>query len=154
MEPIVLFLPDEAAAQALGAALAPLLEPGDAVLLDGDLGMGKTTIARGLIRQACGVPEAASPTYVIALSYERTDGVALTHADLYRLEDERELEELGLDEAVENGVLLVEWPGRAGFHAPPDSLRLRLSAQDGGRRLEIIPSGRWERLRDRLERLA
>jgi len=155
MSAIEIHLPDAKAADRLGERLAALLTAGDTVMLEGDLGMGKTTLARGIVRGFCGEPDAPSPTYVLAISYAGQDGTPLTHADLYRLEDAAELEELGLDEAAETGVLIVEWPGRAGFDAGQEALRLRLSPSDaGGRRLEIIPSGRWESLRDRLERLA
>jgi tRNA threonylcarbamoyl adenosine modification protein YjeE len=155
MTPILRDLPDARAADRWGEALAGLLRTGDLVMLSGDLGMGKSTLARGIIRGFCGEPDAPSPTYVLAISYAAPDGTPLTHADLYRLEDPAELDELGLEEAAETGVLIVEWPERAGFDAGQDALRLLLSpAQGEGRRLEIIPSGRWETLRDRLERLA
>ncbi|MEM9730448.1 MAG: tRNA (adenosine(37)-N6)-threonylcarbamoyltransferase complex ATPase subunit type 1 TsaE [Myxococcota bacterium] len=103
-------LHSESETLALARALAEALEPGDLVALEGDLGAGKTTFARGAIR-ALGVPEeiaVTSPTFALLHVYEGRVDVA--HADFYRLGDEAELEELGLDEILEGGaVLFVEW---------------------------------------------
>jgi tRNA threonylcarbamoyladenosine biosynthesis protein TsaE len=120
-------LPDLAATEALAARLAPLLRPGDAVLLDGPLGAGKSAFARALLRAATGDPalEVPSPTFTLVQSYDLPCGPA-HHFDLYRLSGPAGLGELGWDEARE-GIVLVEWPERLGPLAPPDALRIHLT---------------------------
>jgi tRNA threonylcarbamoyladenosine biosynthesis protein TsaE len=146
-----LTLPDEAATAALGARLARLLETGDVVRLYGDLGAGKTTLARAVIEALTGEADAPSPTYTLVQSYETRDGRLLAHADLYRLEDEDELDELGLDEALEHGMALIEWPDRAPSFAPADRLDLTLiETGKGARDAELRGHGRWEGRVDRL----
>ena len=96
----------------LGKALAALLEPGDIVWLEGELGAGKTFFARGLFR-ALGVPEAVpvtSPTF--ALVHEHEGRVPICHLDLYRLGDVSEIHELGIDESLEGAVVVIEWGAR------------------------------------------
>lgn len=112
-QPLECFLPDENATADLGKALASALSPGDVIALHGELGMGKTALARAIIRAMAGNPalEVPSPTFTLVQSYALP--VPVHHFDLYRLSDESELEELGLPEAVINGVALVEWPERA-----------------------------------------
>ncbi len=136
-------LPDAIAAEALGARLGAALQPGDTVLLHGDLGMGKTTLARGMISALCGVTDIPSPTYTLVQSYETQGGIWLLHADLYRIEDENELEELGLEDAFEDAICLIEWPDRLGRHLPQRRLDLHLM-QDGAQRIaQIYPVGDW-----------
>ncbi len=109
-------LPDEAAAMRLGAALARLVAPGDLILLSGDLGAGKTTLARALVQSHLGehglADDVPSPTFTLVQTYE-SPALLITHVDLYRIEDASELRELGLAEAVDEGAVLVEWPSRA-----------------------------------------
>ncbi|MGE0503290.1 MAG: tRNA (adenosine(37)-N6)-threonylcarbamoyltransferase complex ATPase subunit type 1 TsaE [Rhizobiaceae bacterium] len=108
------FLPDEAATARLGEDIAAALMRGDLVTLKGDLGAGKTTLARGLIRALAGDPrmDVPSPTFTLVQAY---DGVLpIAHLDLYRLSSPEELDELGLDEALKAGAALVEWPERGG----------------------------------------
>ncbi|XBQ17018.1 MAG: tRNA (adenosine(37)-N6)-threonylcarbamoyltransferase complex ATPase subunit type 1 TsaE [Oceanicaulis sp.] len=143
-------LPDAAAAARYGARLAGLMEKGDAVLLFGDLGAGKTTLARGAIHALTGVADAPSPTFTLVQSYEAPGGFLLTHADLYRLEDEAELEELGLDEALDQGAALIEWPDRAPGFRPDDRLEIRLEERGAGRAALCEAFGRWEARLDRL----
>ncbi|HVV78088.1 MAG TPA: tRNA (adenosine(37)-N6)-threonylcarbamoyltransferase complex ATPase subunit type 1 TsaE [Pseudolabrys sp.] len=114
-------LPDEAATRALAAALAALLKPGDLVTLSGDLGAGKTTFARALIRHLAGndAIEVPSPTFTLMQSYE-LPRFPLVHADLYRLNGPSELGELGVDDVAENSVVLLEWPDRAGDVLSPN----------------------------------
>jgi tRNA threonylcarbamoyl adenosine modification protein YjeE len=107
------FLPDDAATAALGAELAASLKPGDLVLLEGDLGAGKTALARAIIRALAGDPdlEVPSPTFALVQPYRAGEHDVL-HADLYRIGDPREIDELGLlDDA--QAIVLVEWAERA-----------------------------------------
>jgi len=139
-------LPDPAATLAAGATLAPLLQPGDVVALYGDLGAGKTTLARGLLA-ALGLDEdAPSPSFAIVQAYAPPDvRLPVWHVDLYRLEDPAEARELGLDEALDGGALLIEWPERLGAALWPDTLRLFLSVTpDGARRLTWEAPAAWE----------
>lgn len=113
-------LPDEAATTALGCRLAGLVEPGDLLLLQGDLGAGKTFLARALLRALADADiEVPSPTFSLAVPYH-LNGLAVLHTDLYRLSDPAETEELGLEDALDDGVVLVEWPDRL-----DDTLRAR-----------------------------
>lgn len=113
-QPHVIALPDEAATTALGAALAPHLRRGDVVYLTGTLGMGKSTLARGLVRALTHPDQdVPSPTFTLIQSYDTAD-FELLHLDLYRLETPEETLELGLDDALADGVLLIEWPDRLG----------------------------------------
>ncbi|HEU0095401.1 MAG TPA: tRNA (adenosine(37)-N6)-threonylcarbamoyltransferase complex ATPase subunit type 1 TsaE, partial [Rhizomicrobium sp.] len=116
-------LPDLDATAHLGAAIAAGLRMGDVVALWGDLGAGKTTLARAILR-ALGVTEdVPSPTFTLVQSYD-TSRFAVAHYDLYRLKSAREIRELGFDEALEDGVALVEWPERAPEALPPDALHV------------------------------
>lgn len=124
---------DETAA--LGAAVARALagRPGAVVHLEGPLGAGKTTLARGLLRALGVTGTIRSPTYTLLEPYE-TGGKALIHLDLYRLADERELEPLGLrDYPPETTWWLVEWPERGGSRLPPADLRIVLAHDGAGR---------------------
>jgi tRNA threonylcarbamoyl adenosine modification protein YjeE len=136
------------ATQGLGARLAGVLAPGDVVLLTGDLGAGKTTLARAVIAKMCGVDDAPSPTYTLVQVYDTTDGGELWHADLYRIEDAAELDELGLEDAFDDAVCLVEWPDRLGNAVPPDRLEILLTGGgtglESGREARITGFGRWE----------
>lgn len=125
-------LPDLASTEALGRVLAHLLRPGDALLLDGPLGAGKTALARALLRAACGDAgmEVPSPSYTLVQCYDGP-GFAITHFDLWRLDGPGAVEELGWDEA-RDGVVLVEWPDRLGPLAPADALRVTLQPLAGG----------------------
>lgn len=147
-------LADEAATAALAARLAPLLRPGDLVALGGDLGAGKTAFARALINALPGAPEEVpSPTFTLVQLYERGD-LSVWHFDLYRLDRADEVWELGLEEALAEGVSLVEWPERLGPQLPRDRLEIALRAPDaeGARRqVRLTGHGRW---RARLQELA
>jgi tRNA threonylcarbamoyl adenosine modification protein YjeE len=134
-------LPDEAATTQLGEDLAMAVRPGDVFLLDGDLGAGKSTLARGLIRALAADPahEVPSPTFTLVQSYDTP--VAVHHFDLYRLSSPEELEELGFDEAVSSGVALVEWPERATDAMPATSLRIAFQHEGDGRRITITGDG-------------
>lgn len=145
MTKLVLTLPDPAANADLGVRLARLLKAGDAVLLEGGLGAGKTTLARGVIETLTGIADAPSPTYTLVQHYETEDGLVLLHADLYRLENPEELDELGIDEALDHGAALIEWPDRMGAWRPADRLEITLEDTDGGGRTARLHAfGSWE----------
>ena len=124
----------EAAMLELGATLAARLPDNARVLLDGELGVGKTTLARGVLRGLGFQGPVKSPTYTIVEPYEFS-GKRVYHFDFYRIEDPRELEFIGLDELVEQpGIKLMEWPQRAGDRLPPADFKVRISS-DGDRRI-------------------
>ena len=136
-----ILLKDDAATQHAGAALASFLQPGDCVLLHGDLGAGKTTFVRGLLTghavamhlPACDVP---SPTFTLVQIYPFGD-LTFYHYDLYRLNDddnERDLVEIGFEESLNDGIVLVEWPQRLGGLTPPDALHVTLEPTSDDRR--------------------
>jgi tRNA threonylcarbamoyladenosine biosynthesis protein TsaE len=138
---------DEPAMARAGAALAGVLQAGDVVALVGPLGAGKTTLVRGVLAALGHAGEVPSPTFAIVQPYE-TVSPPIAHADLYRIEDPSELEEIGLDDQLLDGALLVEWPERAGEAAWPQALRLRLEPLADGRRALTweVPEaweGRW-----------
>jgi len=137
-------LPDLDATTRLGAGIAGALRPGDAVALWGDLGAGKTTLARAILR-ALGVKEdVPSPTFTLVQSYNTRLPVA--HYDLYRLKQAREMEELGFEDALDRGAVLVEWPERAPEVLPPEALHVRLGLRETGRLARITGPGRWKSL--------
>ncbi|HEX4098906.1 MAG TPA: tRNA (adenosine(37)-N6)-threonylcarbamoyltransferase complex ATPase subunit type 1 TsaE [Caulobacteraceae bacterium] len=130
--------------EALGAIIARALQAGEAVCLWGPLGAGKTTLARGLIRALMGPQEETpSPTFTLVQTYEGPD-FPVSHLDLYRLSDPEDARELGLDEALEEGVAVIEWPERLGARLPPDRLDIRLRIEGDGRSAEIERHGRWK----------
>lgn len=120
-------LDDEQATARLAEDLAMVLAPGDVIALEGDLGAGKTTFARALLRALADDAglEVPSPTFTLAQSYDDLR-VPVTHFDLYRLGSSDELEEIGFSEALETGAALIEWPERADGFLPADTLVLRL----------------------------
>jgi len=137
-------LPDLDATARLGARIAAGLKLGDAVALWGDLGAGKTTLARAIL-QALGVTEEVpSPTFTLVQSYDTRPPIA--HFDLYRLKHAREMQELGFEDALDNGAVLVEWPERAPEALPPEALHVRLGLQDGARLARLTGPVRWESL--------
>lgn len=141
-----MILSDEAATAALGGAIARSAGAGDVIALSGPLGVGKTALARGFLQALGHDGEVPSPSFAIVQPYEAVLP-PVWHVDLFRIEDPSEVEELGLDMAVD-GVLLVEWPERAAPASWPHALRLALGfAPDGARRLtaDVPPSweGRW-----------
>jgi tRNA threonylcarbamoyladenosine biosynthesis protein TsaE len=133
----------EAAMAALGERIAARLRPGDAVCLEGPLGAGKSTLARGLIR-ALTTPqeEVPSPTFTLVQLYAGRD-FPIAHFDLYRLKSAEEALELGLDEALDQGAVVIEWPQRLGEARPADRLDVEIDLYGEGRRVRMIGCGAW-----------
>ena len=134
----------EAETEALGAALWKTLHAPGCVLLEAPLGTGKTTLVRGLLRAAGHEGAVPSPTYAIVQPYEGLGGGAppLYHLDLYRLNSASELAELGLDDMLDHGIVLAEWPERAAGWWPQDALRVAgTMLGDGRRSWRIGPDG-------------
>ncbi|WP_296385004.1 tRNA (adenosine(37)-N6)-threonylcarbamoyltransferase complex ATPase subunit type 1 TsaE [Reyranella sp.] len=127
-------LANEVATESLGATLAARLKPGDVVGLRGDLGAGKTTLARAIIRAAANDPDliVPSPTFTLVEVYETPRG-AFWHFDLYRLEAPEQVYELGWEEALAEGIVLLEWPERLG-PLLPQHLSVTLELDGDGRR--------------------
>lgn len=140
-----LFLPDAAATAAIGGRLAALLRAGDVVALYGDLGAGKTSLARGVLLGLGLEAEAPSPTFAIVQPYAPPEvRLPLAHVDLYRLVDPGEADQLALDEYRSDSALLIEWPERWGAALPVDALRLRLLPEREGRRLTWETPAPWQ----------
>lgn len=139
-------LADEAATLAFGARLAAAVRPGDVVTLSGDLGAGKTTLARGLLAALGLAGEAPSPTFAIVQTYAPPETrMPVAHVDLYRLDYPDEVEELGLDDLRYDHLLLVEWPERLGPRVWPDALALDLASDaNKGRILTAKVPAAWE----------
>ncbi|WP_419815998.1 tRNA (adenosine(37)-N6)-threonylcarbamoyltransferase complex ATPase subunit type 1 TsaE [Glacieibacterium sp.] len=132
---------DEASLASIAVTLAAALRPGDVVALSGDLGAGKTTFARAVIRALGWEGEVPSPTFTLVQPYDTDPEV--WHVDLYRLDDPAEADALGLFET--DAALLIEWPERLGDRLPREALRLRFDgAGEATRRLTwTVPPG-WE----------
>ncbi|HVY19235.1 MAG TPA: tRNA (adenosine(37)-N6)-threonylcarbamoyltransferase complex ATPase subunit type 1 TsaE [Bauldia sp.] len=136
-QPIIIDLPNEAATVALAEDIAARLIPGDIVALSGDLGAGKTTLARAIIRALAddAFLEVPSPTFTLVQTYA-TPRLAVAHFDLYRLGPD-DLDEIGFDDAALNGAVLVEWPERAGDRLPAERLDVALAVAGSGRRATV-----------------
>ncbi|MFC6198395.1 tRNA (adenosine(37)-N6)-threonylcarbamoyltransferase complex ATPase subunit type 1 TsaE [Ponticaulis profundi] len=137
-------LAGEAETRAFGAKLATLLQPGDVVALYGDLGRGKTTLSRGLIRSLTGPEQdVPSPTYTLVQTYDVGDET-IWHFDLYRVEHPDEVIELGFEDAL-NDICLIEWPEKAGRYLPEDRLSIEISGDGETRTLALLPgTPEWE----------
>lgn len=136
---VALFAADDAQMAAIGAILAETFEPGDVIALAGGLGAGKTTLARAIVRAVCGDPDmdVPSPTFALVQPYR-----GVVHADLYRLADESELDELGLFEDLE-AITLIEWPERAPtiLERPGFTVAIEMGPGGEGRRLAVTSRG-------------
>ncbi len=132
------------ALEAFGAELAQSLGLGEAVCLFGPLGAGKSTLARGLVRALTRPDQdVPSPTFTLIQTYQGPD-FPVAHFDLYRLKRPEEAFEIGLDEALDLGAVVVEWSERLGDALPPDRLDVRLEiADDGGRLATLRGHGVW-----------
>lgn len=141
-------LPDEAATQALGRALAAALGSGEAICLYGPLGAGKSTLARALVRALTTPTEdVPSPTFTLVQFYEGAR-LNVAHFDLYRLTSPDEAYEIGLDEALDEGAAVIEWPERLEGDLPRDRLDVEIALSDMGegesRTARLTPHGAWE----------
>ena len=141
MSEVTLYLADEQAMSDFGARIARITRGHGLIFLEGNLGMGKTTLSRGIIRGLGHVGAVKSPTFTLVEPYEIGD-VRAFHFDLYRLVDPEELEFLGIRDYFEDDALcLIEWPDKgAGFLPKPD-LTITISPQDSGRSLKILSQG-------------
>lgn len=146
---LTLQLPNFPATEALAARIAAHLRPGDAILLQGPLGAGKSALARALLRTLLHDPalEVPSPSYTLVQTYDAPIG-PVHHFDLWRLDGPAAVVELGWDDA-RGGVVLVEWPDRLGDLRPDDALTVELSHADGDSRRAVLEGwpGRLEALR-------
>ena len=123
---------DEAATGAIAARLARQCGAGDCILLNGDLGAGKTSFARGFIKALSpATTEVISPTFNLLQTYPTDAGQTIWHFDLYRLEAAEEVVEIGLDEALQSGITLIEWPDIAASELPPEALTVHIGIGAG-----------------------
>ncbi|MFS8136846.1 MAG: tRNA (adenosine(37)-N6)-threonylcarbamoyltransferase complex ATPase subunit type 1 TsaE [Thermomonas sp.] len=136
-----LFLPHAEATAALGAQLARSLPAQAVVELHGDLGAGKSTLARALLRALGVTGTIRSPTYTLVEQYPLASGGMALHLDLYRIGDPGELEFLGLD-AGEIRLWLVEWPERGQRALPRPDLKIQLQLEGDGRRCQLAPASK------------
>jgi tRNA threonylcarbamoyladenosine biosynthesis protein TsaE len=128
----------------LGMRLGALLQPGDVVCLQGELGAGKTTFVQGLAAGWGSLDDVSSPTFILVNLYRRADGGQLFHFDTYRIESAPEAEELDLDAMLTAGPLVIEWPERMESLLPAARLWIRLDYVDDDRRqLTFLPTGKY-----------
>lgn len=145
--PLCLHLVDADATARLGQWFAARLQAGDCLLLEGQIGAGKSHFARAFIQARLGRAEdVPSPTFTLVQSYQAD--VEIWHADLYRLSHPDEVLELGLDEAFDSAVCLIEWPDRLGSLLPKGAMRLRFALEGEGRQVAISPGQRADLVAD------
>lgn len=139
-----MILADEAATARLGAAIARGLQAGEAVCLSGPLGAGKSTLARALVRALTTPDEdVPSPTFTLVQFYEGAR-LKVAHFDLYRLTNADEAYEIGLDEALDDGAAVIEWPERLEGALPADRLDVEIALEGAGRSVRLTPHGAWK----------
>jgi len=148
---VSLTLENETATRALGTKIAGALRTGDSVLLSGPLGAGKTVLARAILR-ALGVAERVpSPSFTLVQLYE-TRNLIVRHFDLYRIERESELPELGLQEALEEGAIIVEWPEHGFDQMPASAFKIELNpVADDVRKAYLTGDDRWAEVLEALK---
>jgi tRNA threonylcarbamoyladenosine biosynthesis protein TsaE len=140
----IIDLPDENATAALAARLAMLARPGDVIALKGELGAGKTSFVRAFIQARGGDEDVPSPTFTLVQIYDLPGG-AVWHFDLYRLRTPEEAWELGIEEAFDSGIALIEWPERLEMLLTPRRLLVTLdfAAVRGARRATLAGDSAW-----------
>jgi tRNA threonylcarbamoyladenosine biosynthesis protein TsaE len=145
--PLCLHLVDADATARLGQWFAAHLRAGDCLLLEGQIGAGKSHFARAFIQARLGRAEdVPSPTFTLVQSYQAD--VEIWHADLYRLSHPDEVLELGLEEAFDSAICLIEWPDRLGSLLPKGVMRLRFALEGDGRRVAFLPGQRTDLVTD------
>ncbi len=135
-EILTYFAPNEKATILFGKKLAHFAKKGDTFALFGTLGMGKSVLARSFIQELTSAPEVPSPTFTLVQSYEYSD-FEIYHFDLYRLKSPEEIFEIGVEEALYDGVCLIEWPERMGGYLPRQAFRVEITPKNDGREIKI-----------------
>jgi len=142
-------LPNEAETARIAQKLSKLVQKGDVVALHGDLGAGKTTFSKALIRYLVGLPnlEVPSPTFTLVQTYE-SSRFPIWHFDMYRLDDPSEIDELGFEETID-GLAIIEWPEKMGETLPTYRIDIKISFENNKRTMTLTPQGKsWS---DRLD---
>ena len=140
----VIQLPTEESTKAIAAELAQILRTGDTILLSGEIGAGKSFLCRAILRHVFGEDlEVPSPTFTLVQTYE-SDTAEYWHCDLYRLTHPDEAIELGLDEAFETAICLIEWPDRLGDFGPTNALSIHMSAGDDHHTATFQGDASWQ----------
>ncbi len=130
----------------LGRRIAAALRAGDAIALEGDLGAGKTTLARAILRALGVTDEVPSPSFTLVQEYE-VPALKIAHCDLYRVECPAELDEMELEDALRDGAVLIEWPERAPARLPADALTVRIDILgESERSMQLSGPARWAHL--------
>ena len=131
------FCATETDTQNLGLRLSKIAQKGDVFALYGTLGMGKSVLSRAFIKSLTSADDVPSPTFTLVQTYE-ADGFDIYHFDLYRLNDQDEVFELGLEDAIYSGVCLIEWPEKAGNWLPKDIFSIQITPEKDGRTIKIV----------------
>ena len=139
------FCAEEKDTSALGRQLAAIARRGDCFVLNGTLGMGKSVLCRAFIQKLTSAAEVPSPTFTLVQSYT-ADDFEIYHFDLYRLKSPEEIFELGMEEALYDGVCLIEWPEKMGPYLPRDAIVIDIVPENGGRRVTVTFPEPAERL--------
>ena len=140
------FSPDEASTVIFGKKLAQMAKQGDVFALFGTLGMGKSVLARAFIQSLTGAEEVPSPTFTLVQSYDAPD-FEIFHYDLYRIKSPEEIFEIGMEEAMYQGVSLIEWPEMMGGYLPRNCFRVEITPQKDGRKITISTASEEKRQR-------
>ena len=127
----------EADTVSLGQRVAKIAQKGDIFALEGTLGMGKSVFCRAFIQSLVGNTEVPSPTFTLLQTYDAPD-FEIYHFDLYRLKDPDEIFELGMEEAMYQGVCLIEWPEKMGGYLPRRAITVQITPQENGRLFEFF----------------